>query len=55
MDEIGDYLAAGAAAVALGSELVGRDAPTSEADLEQIEAQAARAVAAVASSSGEDV
>ena len=54
MDEIGDYLAAGAAAVALGSELVGRDAPTSDADLEQIEARAARAVAAVASSSGEE-
>jgi 2-keto-3-deoxy-6-phosphogluconate aldolase len=46
IDEIGAYLAAGAAAVALGSELVGRSAPTSDDDLARIEAQAALAVAA---------
>jgi 2-dehydro-3-deoxyphosphogluconate aldolase/(4S)-4-hydroxy-2-oxoglutarate aldolase len=44
IDEIGDYLAAGAAAVALGSELVGRSAPTSDDELEQIASRAARAV-----------
>jgi 2-dehydro-3-deoxyphosphogluconate aldolase/(4S)-4-hydroxy-2-oxoglutarate aldolase len=48
VEEIGAYLAAGAAAVALGSELVGRSAPPSEDDLARIEAQAARAVAAAA-------
>ena len=48
VEEIGAYLAAGAAAVALGSELVGRSAPSSEDDLARIEAQAARAVAAAA-------
>ena len=46
MDEIGDYLAAGAAAVALGSELVGRSAPASDDDLAGIESRAALAVAA---------
>jgi 2-dehydro-3-deoxyphosphogluconate aldolase / (4S)-4-hydroxy-2-oxoglutarate aldolase len=46
LDQIQAYLAAGAAAVAIGSELVGRSAPESERDLEWIAAQAARAVAA---------
>lgn len=46
LDQIRAYLRAGAAAVALGSELVGRSAPQSERDLEWIAAQAARAVAA---------
>ena len=46
IDEIGAYLAAGAAAVALGSELVGRSAPASDDDLARIESQAALAVAA---------
>jgi 2-dehydro-3-deoxyphosphogluconate aldolase/(4S)-4-hydroxy-2-oxoglutarate aldolase len=46
VDEIGAYLAAGAAAVALGGELVGRSAPASDADLARIQAQAAVAVAA---------
>ena len=40
---------AGAAAVALGSELVGRAAPVSDDELDRIEAQAARAVANVRS------
>jgi 2-dehydro-3-deoxyphosphogluconate aldolase/(4S)-4-hydroxy-2-oxoglutarate aldolase len=47
VDEIESYLEAGATAVALGSELVGRSAPRSEADRDWIAAQAARAVAAV--------
>lgn len=46
VDEIQGYLEAGATAVALGSELVGRSAPRSEADRDWIAAQAARAVAA---------
>jgi 2-dehydro-3-deoxyphosphogluconate aldolase/(4S)-4-hydroxy-2-oxoglutarate aldolase len=46
VDQIRAYLEAGAAAVALGSELVGRSAPRSERDLEWIAAQAARAVEA---------
>jgi 2-dehydro-3-deoxyphosphogluconate aldolase/(4S)-4-hydroxy-2-oxoglutarate aldolase len=46
VDEIQSYLEAGATAVALGSELVGRSAPRSEADRDWIAAQAARAVAA---------
>jgi 2-dehydro-3-deoxyphosphogluconate aldolase/(4S)-4-hydroxy-2-oxoglutarate aldolase len=46
IDEIQAYLDAGAAAVALGSDLVGRFAPRSEADLDWITAQAARATAA---------
>jgi 2-dehydro-3-deoxyphosphogluconate aldolase/(4S)-4-hydroxy-2-oxoglutarate aldolase len=47
IDEVQDYLRAGATAIALGSELVGRVAPQSDADLEWIAAQAARAAAAV--------
>lgn len=47
LDQIRDYLEAGAAAVALGSELVGRSAPRSDHDLEWIEAQAAQAVSAM--------
>jgi 2-dehydro-3-deoxyphosphogluconate aldolase/(4S)-4-hydroxy-2-oxoglutarate aldolase len=46
LDEIVAYLDAGATAVAVGSELVGRSAPQSDRDLEWIAAQAARAVAA---------
>jgi 2-dehydro-3-deoxyphosphogluconate aldolase/(4S)-4-hydroxy-2-oxoglutarate aldolase len=46
VDQIQAYLEAGATAVALGSELVGRSAPRSEADHDWIAAQAARAVAA---------
>jgi 2-dehydro-3-deoxyphosphogluconate aldolase/(4S)-4-hydroxy-2-oxoglutarate aldolase len=46
LDEIQPYLEAGATAVGLGSELVGRSAPRSDRDLEWIAAQAARAVAA---------
>jgi len=46
VDEIPAYFDAGASVVALGSELVGRSAPQSDADLEWIAAQAARAVAA---------
>jgi 2-dehydro-3-deoxyphosphogluconate aldolase/(4S)-4-hydroxy-2-oxoglutarate aldolase len=48
IDEIGAYLAAGATAVALGSELVGRTAPATEDDLDRITAQASAAVAAAA-------
>jgi 2-dehydro-3-deoxyphosphogluconate aldolase/(4S)-4-hydroxy-2-oxoglutarate aldolase len=47
IDDVGAYLDAGAAAVGLGGELVGRTAPRTDADLEWIEARAARAVAAV--------
>jgi 2-dehydro-3-deoxyphosphogluconate aldolase / (4S)-4-hydroxy-2-oxoglutarate aldolase len=47
IDEIRAYLDAGATAVALGSELVGRDAPRSGAELEEIAAKAATATAAV--------
>ncbi len=47
LDQIQAYLRAGATAVALGSELVGRSAPRSDRDLERITTQAARAVAAV--------
>lgn len=46
IEEIGAYLEAGARAVALGSELVGRSAPVSDADLARIEDAAVRAVAA---------
>jgi 2-dehydro-3-deoxyphosphogluconate aldolase / (4S)-4-hydroxy-2-oxoglutarate aldolase len=53
VDEIDEYLRAGATAVALGSELVGRTAPRSDEDLEQIAANAARAVAAVRSNVGD--
>jgi 2-dehydro-3-deoxyphosphogluconate aldolase/(4S)-4-hydroxy-2-oxoglutarate aldolase len=47
LDEVSAYLEAGATAVGLGSELVGRSAPRSDRDLEWIAAQAARAVAEV--------
>jgi 2-dehydro-3-deoxyphosphogluconate aldolase / (4S)-4-hydroxy-2-oxoglutarate aldolase len=46
IDEIGAYLEAGATAVAVGSELVGRSPPTSDRELEWIAAQATRAVSA---------
>jgi len=46
IDDVGAYLDAGAAAVGLGGELVGRTAPRTDADLESIVARAARAVAA---------
>jgi 2-dehydro-3-deoxyphosphogluconate aldolase / (4S)-4-hydroxy-2-oxoglutarate aldolase len=47
IEEVRAYLEAGATAIALGSDLVGRVAPQSDADLEWIAAQATRAVAAV--------
>jgi 2-dehydro-3-deoxyphosphogluconate aldolase/(4S)-4-hydroxy-2-oxoglutarate aldolase len=47
IDEIQAYLEAGATVVALGGELVGREAPRSDTDLEWIAAQAARATAAL--------
>jgi 2-dehydro-3-deoxyphosphogluconate aldolase / (4S)-4-hydroxy-2-oxoglutarate aldolase len=47
IDEVRAYLEAGATVIALGSELVGRVAPRSDADLDWIAAQAARATAAV--------
>jgi 2-dehydro-3-deoxyphosphogluconate aldolase/(4S)-4-hydroxy-2-oxoglutarate aldolase len=47
IDEVAAYLAAGATAVALGSELVGRSAPRTDAQLEWIATQAARALAEV--------
>lgn len=46
LDQIQPYLEAGATAVAVGGDLVGRSAPRSDRDLEWIAAQAARAVAA---------
>jgi 2-dehydro-3-deoxyphosphogluconate aldolase/(4S)-4-hydroxy-2-oxoglutarate aldolase len=46
LDEIDAYFDAGAAVVALGSDLVGRSAPATDADLEWIVAQAARATEA---------
>ena len=49
IEDIGAYLEAGAVAVALGSELVGRAAPVSDEELDRIESQAARAVASVRS------
>jgi 2-dehydro-3-deoxyphosphogluconate aldolase/(4S)-4-hydroxy-2-oxoglutarate aldolase len=54
IDEIPGYLEAGATAVAVGSELVGRSAPTSDRELEWIAAQATRAVAAAASATPGD-
>jgi 2-dehydro-3-deoxyphosphogluconate aldolase/(4S)-4-hydroxy-2-oxoglutarate aldolase len=42
-DEVGLYFDAGATVVALGSQVVGRTAPTSDAELEQITARAAAA------------
>lgn len=53
MDEIDDYLRAGATAVALGSELVGRAGPRSDEDLERIATNAARAVAAARANVGD--
>jgi 2-dehydro-3-deoxyphosphogluconate aldolase/(4S)-4-hydroxy-2-oxoglutarate aldolase len=53
VDEIDDYLRAGATAVALGSELVGRAGPRSDEELEWIAANAARAVAAARASVGD--
>jgi 2-dehydro-3-deoxyphosphogluconate aldolase/(4S)-4-hydroxy-2-oxoglutarate aldolase len=47
IEEVPAYLEAGATVIALGSELVGRAAPRSDADLEWISGQAARAAAAV--------
>jgi 2-dehydro-3-deoxyphosphogluconate aldolase / (4S)-4-hydroxy-2-oxoglutarate aldolase len=47
IEEVQAYLQAGATAIALGSDLVGRVAPQSDADLDWIAAQAARATAAV--------
>ena len=54
IDEIPAYLEAGATAVAVGSELVGRSAPTSDRELEWIAAQASRAVAAAGSATSGD-
>lgn len=42
-EEVGEYFDAGATVVALGSELVGRSAPTSDAELAQIAARTAAA------------
>jgi 2-dehydro-3-deoxyphosphogluconate aldolase/(4S)-4-hydroxy-2-oxoglutarate aldolase len=53
VDEIDDYLRAGATAVALGSELVGRVAPRSDEELERIATNAARAVVAARASVGD--
>jgi 2-dehydro-3-deoxyphosphogluconate aldolase/(4S)-4-hydroxy-2-oxoglutarate aldolase len=47
IDDVQAYLEAGATAIALGSELVGRTAPSSDAELEWVTAQAARAIAAM--------
>jgi 2-dehydro-3-deoxyphosphogluconate aldolase / (4S)-4-hydroxy-2-oxoglutarate aldolase len=47
IEEVQAYLQAGATAIALGSDLVGRVAPQSDADLDWIAAQATRATAAV--------
>jgi 2-dehydro-3-deoxyphosphogluconate aldolase/(4S)-4-hydroxy-2-oxoglutarate aldolase len=44
LDEIVAYFDAGATAVALGSELAGRSAPSTDTELEWITAQAARAM-----------
>jgi 2-dehydro-3-deoxyphosphogluconate aldolase / (4S)-4-hydroxy-2-oxoglutarate aldolase len=46
--EVGSYLAAGATCVGVGSEVTGRTAPATAADLDGIRARAAEAVAAVA-------
>jgi len=45
--DIQAYLDAGASVIALGSELVGREAPQSDAELERIAAKAVGAMAAV--------
>ena len=47
VDDIQAYLDAGASVIALGSELVGREAPQSDAELERIAAKAVGATAAV--------
>ena len=47
IEDVQAYLDAGATAIALGSELVGRTAPSSDAELEWVTAQAARAIAAM--------
>jgi 2-dehydro-3-deoxyphosphogluconate aldolase/(4S)-4-hydroxy-2-oxoglutarate aldolase len=54
LDQIAAYLEAGATAVALGSELVGRSTPRTRRDLERITAQAARAVTAARSAARSD-
>jgi len=46
IEDVRAYLDAGATVIALGGELVGRTAPTSDSELEWITAQAARATAA---------
>ena len=53
VDQIDDYLRAGATAVALGSELVGRAGPRSDEDLERIATNAAEAVAAACANVGD--
>jgi 2-dehydro-3-deoxyphosphogluconate aldolase/(4S)-4-hydroxy-2-oxoglutarate aldolase len=47
IEDVEAYLDAGATVIALGSELVGRTAPSSDTELDWITAQAARAIAAV--------
>jgi 2-dehydro-3-deoxyphosphogluconate aldolase/(4S)-4-hydroxy-2-oxoglutarate aldolase len=47
VDEIEAYLDAGATVIALGGELVGREPPRSDAELEQVAARAAIATAAL--------
>ena len=49
IDQIRSYLEAGATAVAVGGELVGRVAPRSQRELERIAARAEQAVAAARS------
>jgi 2-dehydro-3-deoxyphosphogluconate aldolase / (4S)-4-hydroxy-2-oxoglutarate aldolase len=53
VDEIDGYLRAGATAVALGSELVGRAGPRTDEDLERIATNAALAVAAARANVGD--
>ena len=52
VDAIGEFLDAGAAAVALGSDLVGRHAPETEEELQVIARRAAAAVAAAVPTDG---
>jgi 2-dehydro-3-deoxyphosphogluconate aldolase / (4S)-4-hydroxy-2-oxoglutarate aldolase len=54
IDDVAAYLAAGATAVALGGELVGRSAPRTDAELEGIATRAARAVAEVRKAAASD-
>lgn len=49
IEDVQAYFDAGATAIALGSELVGRTAPSSDAELEWVTAQAARAIEATRS------